>query len=104
MAEEETGRLEVAERDVQWYPAAAFGLARLLARRKDVVGVRQCIIQNVFAVARNLGLAQPIPVLAGSYVYRFHCKDGDSGVFVQVELEDVSPTLLVVSRCDPVKL
>lgn len=92
----------MADHDLVWFPPAAIGLAKLLARRKNRSAVRQCIILNLFAVGRNLALAMPVPVLPGTFVYRFHCDDGDSGVYVQVELEEVSPTVLAVLRCDSV--
>jgi hypothetical protein len=90
------------DRDLVWFPPAAIGLGKLLARRKNRDAVRLCIIQNLFAVGRNLALAQPVPVLPGTHIYRFHCDDGDSGGYVQAELEELSETVLAVLRCDAV--
>lgn len=90
----------MTSREVVWFPPAVAGLAAMLRRREHPVQVRDALEQHLQAVAGDLSLAQPLDIFNGeTLIYRFHCPDGDSGVYVQVSLELLPGDRIAVMEC-----
>lgn len=99
MAEAEGFRIMNAM-EIVWFPPAVDGLAVLLRRRKHPAQVREALEQHLQAVAGDLSLAQPLDIFNGeTVIYRFHCPDGDGGVYVQVTLELLPNNRIAVMEC-----
>jgi succinate dehydrogenase/fumarate reductase-like Fe-S protein len=90
-------------REVIWDEQALGEYRGLLQRRKHKDEVRQCVEAQILAVADNVELARPWDGPLGFLrIYRFECKDGDSGLYVQLEVEALDTSLIILS-CNTVR-
>ena len=87
-----------------WSKKAADEYIEFLKRRTDVQAVRRCVSQHLLAVSDDLGLARKWEGPGNFYIYRFECRDGQTVLYMQTELEPLDDDRLSVLACNSIRL
>lgn len=91
-------------RKLVWTKGALKQFVEFLGRRNDKGAVRKCVEQHLLTVADNVeGVARKwTGPSEGVWLYRFQCKDGQTVLYIQAELEATDDSILGVLGCGTV--